>query len=371
MKKVIQNLQRHSLENSQGIQKQFVALPICLSASFSILSHSKEGLFTYFFAALTLFIILSFSFVGGVVIYTYTFGLRKLKKKVFPFILSKLKLTGNEKILDLESFRGILPNILAQQISTGKVTTLIRSDNKRVNRRSLKKILKLEKRGEKIKAICCNFKELPFPDDSFDVVTSSLFFHKISETDEEILLEEMLRVLKPKGQFVLFDILSKRARFFNKGIKKISKPTEPEFSSETLSFEYYLKYTRNEKISFETTPVLHFPAGRFIWGENVLLEKPISKPRTLEEVKPPWVVYPDYGPCDGCWRQGGEAWFYHVWQPYWNSLSEKAKKEYLQKFEVPEDWWSMYFDPEHQKWLDVNVPKDSPAGHILRMQKEQ
>ena len=78
-------------------------------------------------------------------------------------------------------------------------------------------------------------------------------------------------------------------------------------------------------------------------------------------------MHPGFGPCDGFWRQAGEHWFYLVWHPYWASLSEIEQKEYLEKYEVPEDWWSMYLDPEHQKWLDDNVPKDSPIGHILRM----
>jgi ubiquinone/menaquinone biosynthesis C-methylase UbiE len=46
---------------------------------------------------------------------------------------------------------------------------------------------------------------LPYPDRSFDRVTSSLMFHHLSATDKERALREVRRVLVPGGRFHMLD----------------------------------------------------------------------------------------------------------------------------------------------------------------------
>ena len=56
--------------------------------------------------------------------------------------------------------------------------------------------------------------ELPFEDDHFDLVLSSLTFHEINTIqDKHVPLREALRVLKPGGQFVFQDLFLLRAYF--------------------------------------------------------------------------------------------------------------------------------------------------------------
>jgi ubiquinone/menaquinone biosynthesis C-methylase UbiE len=47
--------------------------------------------------------------------------------------------------------------------------------------------------------------ELPFANDSFDVVLSSLFFHHLMPTDKRSTLAEVQRVLKPGGHLHVAD----------------------------------------------------------------------------------------------------------------------------------------------------------------------
>lgn len=51
---------------------------------------------------------------------------------------------------------------------------------------------------------------LPFPDESFDAVTSNYVYHNITGVDKQQLLLETLRVLKKGGTFAIHDLMSKR-----------------------------------------------------------------------------------------------------------------------------------------------------------------
>ena len=50
--------------------------------------------------------------------------------------------------------------------------------------------------------------ELPFPDESFDAVTSNYVYHNIAGADKQKLLLETLRVLKKGGCFAIHDLMS-------------------------------------------------------------------------------------------------------------------------------------------------------------------
>ena len=50
---------------------------------------------------------------------------------------------------------------------------------------------------------------LPFPDESFDCVTSNYVYHNITGKNKQTLLQQTLRVLKKGGTFAIHDIMSK------------------------------------------------------------------------------------------------------------------------------------------------------------------
>ena len=57
-----------------------------------------------------------------------------------------------------------------------------------------------------------NAVRLPFPDESFDAVTSNYVYHNITGQNKQALLLETLRVLKKGGTFAIHDLMS-RARY--------------------------------------------------------------------------------------------------------------------------------------------------------------
>ena len=69
-----------------------------------------------------------------------------------------------------------------------------------------------------------NAANLPFEDESFDVVTSNYVYHNIVGKNKQKLLLETLRVLKKGGVFVIHDLMSKsRYGDMNKFIEKLKK----------------------------------------------------------------------------------------------------------------------------------------------------
>jgi Methylase involved in ubiquinone/menaquinone biosynthesis len=71
-------------------------------------------------------------------------------------------------------------------------------------------ILEIARRKTKEAGTSINFDEgmaynLPYPDNSFDRVLSSLVFHHLTTQDKERTLAEIYRVLKPKGELHLAD----------------------------------------------------------------------------------------------------------------------------------------------------------------------
>lgn len=64
-----------------------------------------------------------------------------------------------------------------------------------------------------------------------------------------------------------------------------------------------------------------------------------AKHNQVGEVPPPWQAFPEYGPASSGWRQGnGEYWMGQVWRPFWTSLPETGRAQYLNRWSAPADW---------------------------------
>ena len=69
---------------------------------------------------------------------------------------------------------------------------------------------KAKRAGLKIDFQAASIDEIPYPDKSFDLVTSSMMFHHLPVKIKEKGLVEIHRVLKPWGRFFLCDFASPR-----------------------------------------------------------------------------------------------------------------------------------------------------------------
>lgn len=124
--------------------------------------------------------------------------------------LDRLALTGDEHLLDVGCGRGAVLIAAAQRLPHGRAegVDLWRSVDQSGNdpARTTENARACGV-ADRIRLHTADMTRLPFPDASFDVVTSALAVHNIPSADaRRRAVAEMARVLKPGGRLVLVDI---------------------------------------------------------------------------------------------------------------------------------------------------------------------
>jgi len=123
------------------------------------------------------------------------------REKVFKrALVEQVKVKGNHRVLDIACGTATLTILLKQDQPLAEVVG-IDADNR---------ILTIAKTKADTVGVEIQFDEgmsfdLPYPDEFFDRVTSSLFFHHLSRENKVKTLGEVIRVLKPNGEFHLAD----------------------------------------------------------------------------------------------------------------------------------------------------------------------
>lgn len=139
--------------------------------------------------------------------YAYTTGRGKFA--IWRKLLEDQRLTGNERVLDLGCGRGLVLIEAARRLHRGRavgVDSWRAHDQARNAATVTFSNARVSGVEERVDIVTADMRQLPFADDSFDLVLSSLAVHDIVDAEgRRQAVREGLRVLKPGGTLLLAD----------------------------------------------------------------------------------------------------------------------------------------------------------------------
>lgn len=137
-----------------------------------------------------------------------TFSFQKTFRKLRQRTISLAQLQPGEQVLDVGCGTGTLAIEVARRVGrSGRVSGVDPGAQQIARARA-----KAARRNLPIEFLVGAIEQLPFPDQSFDVVFSTLMMHHLPTPLKRQGLAEIARVLKPGGRLVIADFKHKQER---------------------------------------------------------------------------------------------------------------------------------------------------------------
>ena len=161
-------------------------------------------------------------------------SIKDASPRIVQMMASKLNLNTNIKLLDLGSGYGGAARYLAKNFGF-QVTCLNLSKTQNERNRDLNKNQNLD---NLITVVEGNFEDIPYPEDSFDIVWSQDAI--VHSANRELVVQEVVRVLNDSGEFIFTDLMQT-----NDCPKSILKPVLDRIQLDSLgSFGFYVEQGR-------------------------------------------------------------------------------------------------------------------------------
>jgi len=141
---------------------------------------------------------------AGVYLHTTLRG----KLRIWERELDRAGLRGNEQLLDLGCGRGAVLIAAARRLPTGRAVGADRWTRDQSGNSPEVTLANAAAAGvaDRVEVHTADMTALPFPDGSFDVVTSALAIHNIpTQGGRYRAVDEAMRVLRPGGQLLIAD----------------------------------------------------------------------------------------------------------------------------------------------------------------------
>jgi arsenite methyltransferase len=136
-----------------------------------------------------------------------------IKKRVMHSLLNQRQWCGDETVLDVGCGRGLVAIEAARRVLHGRVYAVDKASDLSGNSpEAIRRNATVAGVEDRLIIDTGDARKLPYPDASFDVVSSMTAIHNIEDTDgRHKAVSEMWRVLRPGGQLLIFDIRHARS----------------------------------------------------------------------------------------------------------------------------------------------------------------
>jgi arsenite methyltransferase len=188
--------------DAPGALRRIAILAIATATAAVLLGATGFGVFSLVFGVVGALC----AFLAAMGIVASKFG----KFRVRDALISRIVWRGDERVLDVGCGHGLLLVAAAKRLTTGRAvgidiwSQVDQGDNRPEN---TARNARIEGVAGRVEIRDCDARKLDFPDESFDVVVSSLALHNIREKAErDQAIREIIRVLKPGGQVAIYDI---------------------------------------------------------------------------------------------------------------------------------------------------------------------
>ena len=130
------------------------------------------------------------------------------KKRQRDILLNQYPWKGNEAVLDIGCGRGLLLIGAAKRLTTGKAYGIDIWSGKDLSgneKAATQRNCELEGVANKITLLDADARTMPFEDEKFDVIVSSMVVHNIDKAGRKKAIKEMIRVCKKGGVIFIQD----------------------------------------------------------------------------------------------------------------------------------------------------------------------
>jgi arsenite methyltransferase len=203
----------------------FIAGSVTLAIFFVVLLSSIFGQIPKIIVGVLLGIAATYLLGMGCLMVYYS---KVVKLKDRDKVLDLVQWSGDELVLDVGCGRGLMLVAVAKRLTAGKAIGIdLWQQQDQANNSSAATLRNAEIEGvaERVEVNTADMRQLPFPENYFDVVTSSWTVHNLEvETDRQKALDEIVRVLKPNGIVIMADIIYQveYARYFElRGMRNV------------------------------------------------------------------------------------------------------------------------------------------------------
>jgi arsenite methyltransferase len=148
--------------------------------------------------------------IVGLLAAWFYYWTRHGKFRVWEHILDGLEFQGSEHVLDMGCGRGAVLTAVAGRLMTGKVTGIDLwrwMDQSGNSTEATLANARAEGVADRVVVETGDMRRLPFADNTFDVIVSSLAIHNIpGNVGRAAAVTEAMRVLKPGGRLAIADV---------------------------------------------------------------------------------------------------------------------------------------------------------------------